>query len=235
MSSTTADSAPSQSSSEWTSVNPDNREEISVPALYHLCISSIVPRPVAVITTKDPETGIVNCAPYSYSSLSGHDPPIVTHGLTVGRATGKKDTLRNIEASGEWVMNVLTTSYLDKANGCAATLPYNQDETQLVGLEVLNDCTTVNVPRLKDAPVAMEVKLLDKKEIKNVEGRHTNTVVIGQVTKFHIHKNVLKEGQPADEPRVDLVKLQAVGRAGDITYWPVGTTPETIRPIERPS
>lgn len=226
---------PSSFSSEWTSVDPDNRDEISVPALYQLCISSVVPRPVAVITTKDPASGVVNCAPYSYSSLSGHDPPIVTHGLTVSRATGKKDTLRNIEASGEWVVNVLTTRYLDKANDCAASFPFEQDETQVVGLDVLNDCTTVNVPRLKDAPVSMEVQLLDKKEIINVEGRHTNTVVIGRVTKFHIHQSVLKEGQPADQPRVDLLKLQAVGRAGDVTYWPVGTTPETVRPIERPA
>jgi flavin reductase (DIM6/NTAB) family NADH-FMN oxidoreductase RutF len=229
-----SDSTATSSSSDWTTINPQNREEISVPALYHLCISSVVPRPVAVITTRDPETGVVNCAPYSYTSISGHDPPIVTHGLTISRATGKKDTLRNIEASGEWVMNVLTTSYLDKANACAANLLFGQDETQLVGLDVLNDCTTVQVPRLKDAPVAMEVKLLDKKEITNPEGLHTNTLVIGQVTKFHIHKTVLKDGQPDDQPRVDLFKLQAVGRAGDVTYWPVGTTPDTVRPIERP-
>jgi flavin reductase (DIM6/NTAB) family NADH-FMN oxidoreductase RutF len=192
--------APSSSSSEWTTIDPDNRDKISVPALYQLCISSIVPRPNAVITTKDPASGMVNCAPYSYSSLSGHDPPIVTHGLTISRATGKKDTLRNIEASGKWVVNVLTTSYLDKANDCAAILPFEQDKTQVVGLDVLNDCATMNVPRLKDAPVSMEVQLLDKKEITNVEGRHTNTVVIGWVTKFHIHQSVLKEGQRATLP-----------------------------------
>ncbi|KAL3923490.1 MAG: hypothetical protein SGILL_001630 [Bacillariaceae sp.] len=220
------------SSSEWTSIDVDN---LAVPALYALCISAVVPRPVAVITTKDPSTGVMNCAPYSYTSLSGHDPPIVTHGLTVSRATGKKDTLRNIEASGEWVMNVLTTNYLDKANACAASLPYTEDETKLVGLETLDDCSTVSIPRLKDARVAMECKLLDKKEIKNKEGRHTNTIVMGQVTKFHLHQSILKDEQPADQPRVDLIKLQAVGRAGDITYWPVGTTPETVRPIERPS
>jgi flavin reductase (DIM6/NTAB) family NADH-FMN oxidoreductase RutF len=229
------DSVTTSPSIEWTTIDPENREEVSIPALYHLCISSLVPRPVAVITTKDPKSNVVNCAPYSYTSLSGHDPPIVTHGLTISRATGKKDTLRNIEVSGDWVLNILTTSYLDKANECAAVLPYGQDETQLVGLDVLNDCTTVQVPRLKDAPVAMEIKLLDKKEITNSEGRHTNTIVIGQVTKFHIHQSVLKDGQPKDQPRVDLFKLQAVGRAGDVTYWPVGTTPDTVRHIERPS
>jgi flavin reductase (DIM6/NTAB) family NADH-FMN oxidoreductase RutF len=219
-------------SSEWTTVDVDN---LAIPALYQLCISSVVPRPVAVITSTDPATGTLNCAPYSYTSLSGHDPPIVTHGLTVSRATGKKDTLRNIEASGEWVMNVLTTNYLNKANECAASVPYDQDETKLVGLDVIDDCSTVSVPRLKDARVAMEVKLIDKKEILNKEGRHTNTIVMGQVTKFHLHESILKDGEPADAPRVDLIKLQAVGRAGDITYWPVGTTSETVKPIERPS
>ncbi|KAL3930381.1 MAG: hypothetical protein SGARI_004499 [Bacillariaceae sp.] len=225
-------SSAASSSSEWTTVDADS---LPVPALYQLCISSVVPRPVAVITSKDPTTGTLNCAPYSYTSLAGHDPPILTHGLTISRATGKKDTLRNIEASGEWVMNVLTTTYLDKANGCAASLPYDQDETKLVGLETVDDCETVDVPRLKDARVSMEIKLIHKKEIHNKEGRHTNTIVMGQVTKFHLHESILKDGQPADAPRVDLIKLQAVGRAGDITYWPVGTTPETVKPIERPS
>jgi flavin reductase (DIM6/NTAB) family NADH-FMN oxidoreductase RutF len=229
-------SSPSEStasnSNEWKTFDPT--ADLTVPALYQLCISSVVPRPVAVITTLDPESGILNCAPYSYTSLSGHDPPIVTHGLTVSRATGKKDTLRNIEATGEWVMNVLTTEYLSQANQCAASVPYDQDETKLTGLEVVADCTTVKVPRLRNAKVAMEVKLIDKKEITNAEGRHTNTIVMGQITKFHVHKSVLKDGQPEDQPRVDLLKLQAVGRAGDVTYWPVGTSLDTVQAIERP-
>ena len=216
---------------EWSSFDPTS--ELTVSASYQLCISAIVPRPVAVITSKDPKSGILNCAPYSYTSLSGHDPVIVTHGLTVSRAIGKKDTLRNIEESGEWVYNVLTTNYLEKANECATSLPFEEDETAHAGLELIHDCIDVSVPRLKDAKVAMECKLIDKKEIFNDEGRHTSTIVIGRVKKFHLHSSIMKKGQSEKEPRVDLEAIQAVGRAGDITYWPVGTTPETIRPMER--
>ena len=219
---------------EWTSFNPSS--DLTVGAAYHLCISTVVPRPIAVITSKDPKSGVLNCAPYSYTSLSGHDPVVVTHGLTVSRAAGKRDTLRNIEESGEWVYNVLSTNYLEKSNECAASLPFEEDETIHAGLELLHDCTNDSgVPRLKDARVAMECKLIDKKEIFNDEGRHTTTIVMGRVTKFHLHSSIMKKGQSEKEPRVDLEALQAVGRAGDITYWPVGTTPETVRPIERPN
>jgi flavin reductase (DIM6/NTAB) family NADH-FMN oxidoreductase RutF len=231
-SSSPTSSISASTSSEWTTIDPTT--DVEVPALYQLCISAVVPRPVAVITSVDPKSGVLNCAPYSYSSLAGHDPPIVTHGLTIGRATGKKDTLHNIEATGEWVFNVLTTDYLEQANGCAATLPIDQDETKLVGLDVLDDCSIVKVPRLKQSKVAMECKLIDKKEITNAEGRHTNTIVIGQVVKFHLHESILKDGQPKDQPRVDLLKLQAVGRAGDVTYWPVGTSEGAVQAMERP-
>jgi flavin reductase (DIM6/NTAB) family NADH-FMN oxidoreductase RutF len=218
---------------EWTSLDPST--DLTVSAAYSLCISSVVPRPIAVITTKDPKSGVLNCAPYSYTSLSGHDPVVVTHGLTISRANGKKDTQRNIEESGEWVYNVVSTNYLEKSNECAAALPFEVDETAHAGLELLHDCSNASgIPRLKDARVAMECKLIDKKEIFNDEGRHTTTIVIGRVTRFHLHSSILKEGQSEKEPRVDLEALQAVGRAGDITYWPVGTSPETVRPMERP-
>mmetsp|Transcript_25010 Transcript_25010/g.68974 ORF Transcript_25010/g.68974 Transcript_25010/m.68974 type:complete len:239 (-) Transcript_25010:2745-3461(-) len=217
----------------WTSFDPSS--DLTVSAAYHLCISAVVPRPVAVITSIDPDTGVRNCAPYSYTSLSGHDPVVITHGLTVSRAAGKRDTLRNIEASGEWVYNVLSKDYLSKANECSASLPYDQDETLHAGLEVVEDCTNASgVPRLADALVAMECKLIDKKEILNDEGRHTSTIVIGRVTRFHLHSSVLKKGRAENEPRVDLEALQAVGRAGDITYWPVGTAPDIVLPMERP-
>eukprot|EP00531_Pseudo-nitzschia_arenysensis_P011517 CAMPEP_0116142342 /NCGR_PEP_ID=MMETSP0329-20121206/14859_1 /TAXON_ID=697910 /ORGANISM="Pseudo-nitzschia arenysensis, Strain B593" /LENGTH=215 /DNA_ID=CAMNT_0003637575 /DNA_START=297 /DNA_END=940 /DNA_ORIENTATION=+ len=209
----------SKSTAEWTSLDPST--DLTVSAAYQLGISAVVPRPVAVITTKDPKSGVLNCAPYSYTSLSGHDPIVVTHGLTVSRATGKKDTQRNIEESGEWVYNVLSTNYLENANESSISLPFEEDETAHAGLDLIHDCANATgIPRLKDAKVAMECKLIDKKEIFNDEGRHTSTIVIGRVTRFHLHSSVLKEGQSEKEPRVDLEALQAVGRAGDITYWP---------------
>eukprot|EP00591_Stephanopyxis_turris_P005178 CAMPEP_0195519666 /NCGR_PEP_ID=MMETSP0794_2-20130614/15233_1 /TAXON_ID=515487 /ORGANISM="Stephanopyxis turris, Strain CCMP 815" /LENGTH=228 /DNA_ID=CAMNT_0040648857 /DNA_START=98 /DNA_END=784 /DNA_ORIENTATION=+ len=215
----------------WKSFKP---EDLSGRARYGLCISSVVPRPIGVISTvssKD-EDGVVNCAPFSYTSLSTHDPPIVTHGIVLSGGK-KKDTLVNIEATEEWVFNVLTVSYLEETNACSASVPPEANEMELNGLETL-PCQFVSPPRVAKANVAMECKLWDKKEVFNDHGEHTTTIVMGRVVNFHIHESVLKDGQEDNDPRVDLKKLQAVGRAGDITYWPVGVNDDNILAMPRP-
>ena len=206
--------SPNESSYQWLSMDPD---EMTVGEKYGLCISTVVPRPVAVITSISNETGQVNCAPFSFTSLSTHDPPIVTHGIcTKNGGTVKKDTLLNIEETGEWVYNVLTTEYLEKANACAASL--DVDETKEVGLETMTS-KIVKPPRLLQAAVSLECKLIDKKEIFNDEGIHTTTIVFGRVVQFHVRNDVTFS---EDSTKVDLQKLQAVGRAGGSIYWPVG-------------
>mmetsp|Transcript_432 Transcript_432/g.618 ORF Transcript_432/g.618 Transcript_432/m.618 type:complete len:82 (+) Transcript_432:2743-2988(+) len=80
----------------------------------------------------------------------------------------------------------------------------------------------------------MECKLIDKKEIFNDDGAHMTTVVIGRVVNFHIHTSVLKDGRAQDAPIVDLDKLDAVARAGDITYWPNGVEKRNTNPMPRP-
>jgi len=224
--------AAASATNEWVSLDPN---ALSVGERYRLLTSAVVPRPVAVISTRSID-GVVNCAPFSYTSLSSHDPPIVTHGIAVSQGSKKKDTLQNIEDTGEWVFHILTKTYLTKANDCAATLPSDQDETAAFDLPTL-DCDEVNAPRLEEAAVALECKLWDKKEVMNDQGIHTTTIVMGRVVRVHVHESVLKEQQDEDSPPVvDLIKLQAVGRAGDITYWPVGVThPETeTLPMPRP-
>jgi len=216
---------------EW---NSYNLADLSVGAAYKLGISAVVPRPVGVLTTVDPETGIVNCAPFSYTSLASHDPPIVTHGLCLSNGK-KKDSLRNIEASQEWVCHVLTTHFLSESNECAASLPPDQSEIDANNLETL-DCDLIKVPRLKLAPLAMECKLFDKKELFNDEGKHTTTIVMGRVVKYHIRSDVLAvDCDIKTSPIIDLHRLQAVGRAGGITYWPVGTpeTPESDPEVKK--
>jgi flavin reductase (DIM6/NTAB) family NADH-FMN oxidoreductase RutF len=233
---------------DWLSLDPN---DLSVGERYGFFISAVVPRPVAVITTQSfGDDGVVNCAPFSYTSLSSHDPPIVTHGIAVTeQGTKKKDTLVNIEATGEWVMNILTKPYLTQANDCAATFPPDQDETVAMGLRTL-PCDSVQVPRLEQAAVALECRLWDTKEVFNDQGVHTTTIVMGRVVRIHVHASVLKERETTKQgddddvveidqrlpPLVDLFKLQAVGRAGDITYWPVGISDpeqETL-PMPRP-
>jgi len=210
-------SCESESESHWNSYDPNS---MAPGARYGLCISAVVPRPIGVLTTVCPNSGVVNCAPFSYTGLSTHDPPIVTHGLCL-QGGQKKDTLRNIESTGEWVFNVLEVDYLEQANQTSAPMPPEMSELEAAKLETL-PCEIVKAPRLRQARVSMECKLVHKYEVKNDDGVHSTTIVMGRVVRFHIHDSVLQDGRDEDKPLVDLEKLQPVGRAGGITYWPVG-------------
>lgn len=224
---TDADNKEKNEKKNWKSIDPN---DLSVGARYALCISSVVPRPVAVITSMNGPT--LNCAPFSYTSISSHDPPIVTHGICLSSGK-KKDTLRNIEVTKEWVFNILSTSYLEQANECSASLPADKSEVEVTGLTTLPS-DVVSVPRLAEANVSLECKLFDSKAIYNDNGVHTTTIVMGRVVRFHINELTLKDGRPDDSPVVDLDKLNAVGRAGDVTYWPVGVKSENKLPLPRP-
>mmetsp|Transcript_4560 Transcript_4560/g.5938 ORF Transcript_4560/g.5938 Transcript_4560/m.5938 type:complete len:149 (-) Transcript_4560:204-650(-) len=132
----------------------------------------------------------------------------------------KKDTLVNIEQTNEWVFNVLSDSYVEQANKCSEELSPNISEVDEALLSTLPS-VSMETPRLAEAMVAMECVLESTKELFNDEGTHTTTIVMGKIVRFHIHTSVLKDGN-RDRPTVDLHKLRSVGRAGDITYWPVG-------------
>jgi flavin reductase (DIM6/NTAB) family NADH-FMN oxidoreductase RutF len=207
---------------EWTTIDPNNCQGI-----YGLGISAVAPRPVAVITSQDKD-GIINCAPFSYTGLLSHDPPMVAHGLCISRA-GKKDTLVNIEETGEWCFNVLTENWLVEANKTSAAYESDVNELEVAGLGTLS-CDNVKVPRVKEARIAMECKLESKKEVFNDEGNHTTTIVFGRIVKYHIHTSVL--GGTQDRPVVDLEKAKLCGRVGNVTYWPAGEGKAV--PIERP-
>lgn len=206
--------------------NSYSTSEIGPGACYRLGISAVIPRPVAVITSLNKEHNIVNCAPFSYTGLLSHNPPLVSHGICL-EAGGKKkkDTLVNIEQNKEWVFNVLTDSYLEEANASSEALPSHVSEVEKVNLSTLPsiECKT---PRLAKALVSMECKLEYLNEVRNDDGEHTTTIVTGRIVRYHIHSSVLKdnigEGRGGGSPVVDLQKLGAVGRAGDITYWPTG-------------
>jgi len=204
-------------SKDWKAFNPS---EMQPGDVYRLALSAVVPRPVAVITSIS-ENGIVNCAPFSYSALLSHDPATVCHGITVSNnGTKKKDTLVNIESTKQWVFNVLSDHYLDAANQCSASYAPDINEMEETGLTAIPS-EVVKVPRIAEARVAMECELDSTKELFNSKGVHSTTVVFGKVVRFHIHQSVLKTDADGKSV-VDLEKLRAVGRAGDISYWPAG-------------
>jgi len=185
--------------------------------LYGLGISAVAPRPVAVITSKS-KAGVLNCAPFSYTGLMSHDPPLVCHSICLSQK-GKKDSLVNIEETKEWVYNVLSATWISEANACAEEFEADINELEKAGLDTISS-EQIDVPRVKKALVSMECELESKKEVYNDDGNHTTTIVFGRIVKYHIHRSVL--GGTEEKPIVDLEKARLVGRVGGITYWPAG-------------
>ena len=155
------------------------------------------------------------------TGILSHDPPMVAHGLCMS-STGKKDTLVNIEATKQWVFNLLSESWIHQANACAEACDPDVNELEIAGLSTL-PCTEVSIPRIKEAMVALECELDSTKEVFNADGKHTTTIVFGKIVKYHVHKSVLKfNGGDESRPVIDLEQMKFVGRAGGITFWPVG-------------
>ena len=123
---------------------------------YKLLCASVIPRPVAWVTTLDAD-GAVNAAPFSFFNVFGQDPALIVLGLE-HRADGRvKDTTRNIHRSGEFVVNIATPDLLDAMVGSAAD--HAGSETEALGLAT-EESGAVAPPRLADAPVSIECRKL---------------------------------------------------------------------------
>ena len=174
--------------------------------IYNWQAATILPRPIAWTATLN-EDGSANLAPFSYFTAAAADPPMCIICASRRRNGDKKDTWRNIERTGEFVIHVVSDALGQKMNLTGRDFPYGTDEIAEVGLTKLA-CDKVAPPRLAEAPVAMECKLE-----RIVEGGKTGTaVIIGEILLWHISDDVLVEG------RIDPHRLDAIGRMGGPSY-----------------
>ncbi len=171
---------------------------------YRLMISCIIPRPIAFVTTLSRD-GVSNLAPFSFFNGVSSDPPVISIAVATKRDGSKKDTWRNIEETGEFVVNVVVPDLMDAVIVGAKELPHNVSELDLAGLRTLPS-STVKPPRLADSPIQMECRLL-----KIVEVEETG-LILGRVVRFHAKDEILVDG------RVDPRRLTFVGRLGDDLY-----------------
>jgi flavin reductase (DIM6/NTAB) family NADH-FMN oxidoreductase RutF len=177
--------------------------------VYHWLIGIITPRPIAWVTTVDPE-GRVNLAPFSFFNAFSGNPPVVVFSPTLRRDGGKKDTLRNVEATGEFVLNAAVESLAEKINLSSKDLPYGESEVDLTGLKLLPS-EKVKPPRIAETPVTMECKLLQIVPLG--KGPIAGNLVIGEVLVMHIDDAVLDA-----KGRIDPRKLQTIARLGGDYY-----------------
>lgn len=174
--------------------------------LYKLMIDLIVPRPIAFVSTVS-TAGLINLAPFSYFNGISSVPPMLMISVGRQRDGSKKDTDRNIEDTGEFVVNVVTESIAGAMNIAATDYPSDLSEFEQANLTPVPS-ELVRPPRVAQSPVNLECQ-----KVKSFEfGTPPNTLIIGEVVRFHISDELYENGH------VDPRRLRPVGRLGGSLY-----------------
>jgi flavin reductase (DIM6/NTAB) family NADH-FMN oxidoreductase RutF len=189
--------------------------------VYHMLVDVVTPRPIAWVTSVDPD-GRVNLAPFSFYNAFGANPPVVVFSPTLRRNATKKDTLRNVEATGEFVLNAAVESLAQQVNLSSKELPYGESEVELTGLTLLSSLK-VKPPRLAESPVHLECKLLQIVPIG--KGAIAANLVIGEVVAMHVDDRILDE-----KGRIDPRQLRTIARLGGDYYCRTSDLFEMKRP-----
>ena len=157
--------------------------------LPHDPFNAIVgPRPIGWISTQN-AAGALNLAPYSFFNAFNYVPPIVGFA-----SIGTKDTLRNIEATGEFVWNLATRSLAEAMNQSCAAVPPEVSEFDLTGLTPLPS-TRVRPPRVAESPVTFECRSTQILQLQGIDGETVPTwLILGEVVAVHIDQALLKDG-----------------------------------------
>jgi flavin reductase (DIM6/NTAB) family NADH-FMN oxidoreductase RutF len=166
---------------------------------YKLLTNLVVPRPIAWVTSMN-ASGMINLAPFSFFNAVGSDPLYVVIGIG-NRDTGKpKDTAHNIQATGDFVVNLVTEDMLDAMNISAADFPPDQSELTAAHLEAAPSLR-VKTPRLAQSQASLECKLF------RAEPLGANTLIIGEVVMFHVADHLVG-------PRMHINNFAPIGRLG---------------------
>ena len=179
---------------------------------YRVLTASVVPRPIAWVSTLS-TGGVANLAPYSFFTVSSAHPPVVQF-----TSVARKDTLRNVEATGEFVVNLATEAMLDEVNASSAPYEPGTDEFAVLGIAA-EPSERVRPPRVADSPVAIECRLRQVIEVG------TSFVVMGDVLAVAVRPEAL-----ADDGLPGFAALAPLSRLGR-DEW--GTAPP-VRRITRP-
>jgi flavin reductase (DIM6/NTAB) family NADH-FMN oxidoreductase RutF len=188
---------------------------------YKLLVGAVVPRPIAFVSTMSPE-GVANLAPFSFFTVASANPPVLC--FTASYREPSKDTLRNVRATEEFVVNIVSEEFAEKMNVTSGDYPYGVDEFAVAGLTPV-ESDLVRPPRVKESHVNMECKLLQTIEVSNRP--LGGTLILGEVVRFHIDDAIVEEF------RIDPDGLAAVGRMAGNTYTRTRERFDLIRPAKK--
>lgn len=199
-------------------IDPDT---LSNQERYKLLIGSVLPRPIAFVSTISPE-GVPNLAPFSFFTGVCSNPMIICFSPMIRGSDGqKKDTLRNIEATGEFVVHVVTEAIVEQMNQTAAEYPPEVSEFEMAGFTPVPS-QKVKPFRVKESPVQMECRLHQIVPLGEDVG--CSSLVLGRVVQLHVSPDVYQEG------KIITAKLKPVARLAGSSYARVTDTFDLERP-----
>lgn len=187
---------------------------------YKFLIGSIIPRPIAFVTSLASD-GTINAAPFSFFNIVSSNPPLIS--VSVQRKKGmRKDTAANVVQNREFVVHIVDQTNVEEVNKTAASLPSDESELNLTSLTVIPS-VKVKTPGVKEARVRMECVLERVIEL----GEHNEVgcdLIIGKVVQYHIDPSLYKNG------RIDGEALAAVSRLAGNEYAKIGDAFTIERP-----
>src|SRR5574343_461976 len=187
--------------------------KISGSDTYKLLTGVIIPRPIGWISSVSPN-GEYNLAPFSFFNAVGEDPPHVMFS-TVRTGNKNKDTLNNVLATKQFVVNMVTEDLVEKMNTTAQVIPSDESEFDLAGLTPI-DSVKIKVPRVKECLVTLECEMVHHYFLED----HKNggaCIIIGKVLLFHVDEKVLLEGT-----KINMDIYKPVARLAGSNYSKLG-------------
>ncbi|WP_404391504.1 flavin reductase family protein [Humibacillus xanthopallidus] len=190
-------------------------DRLTAGAAYRLLTASVVPRPIAWVSSRS-ATGVDNLAPHSFYTVVSTDPPMVAF-----TSVGRKDTLDNVETTKEFVVNLAPEWLFEQVNATGTDYPAGMSEFDVEGV-VREDALTVAPPRVAGSPVALECRLHEVRPTGNC------WVVVGEVLHVAVAEDVLDESVPGS-PHVDIRRARPLSRLGRDEWGLLGEIREIAR------
>jgi flavin reductase (DIM6/NTAB) family NADH-FMN oxidoreductase RutF len=181
----------------------------SRPDVYKLMIRSVIPRPIAWVSSVS-RSGRTNLAPFSFFMAVSSSPPTLAFAPGRHEDGTKKDTLLNIEETRQFVVNVVTEATAERMNETATEFPRGASEFERAGLTAAAS-ERVSAPRVSESPIHFECELYDIIPVGADEVGGA-AIVIGEIVLIHVDDSILDGG------KVDPARLAAIGRLGGMEY-----------------
>ena len=190
--------------------DPENLEQ---SAIYKLLTGAVIPRPIGWISSINKD-GINNLAPFSFFNAIGDDPPHVMFSTTRGGNTNK-DTLNNVLANKQFVVNMVTEDIVERMNQTSQAFLPNEDEFEKAGLTPI-DSLKIKPKRVKESPITFECELVHHYSLENHKFGGA-TMMVGKIIMMHIDQSVL-----LDNHKINLETYKPVARLAGSNYAKLG-------------